>query len=153
MGWLYNADVDSCPSKNIGIGKEFNFDSLDNNNTSKSWSDKHNLSIPDGYKTIGATVSLAGPKMTNGWQSSAAVSVGNLRYMNLNGNDNMQLSPKTNESLNSFENSIPISVYFIAYHTGTVNVSVQLERTDAFYQQWQIDTFNNIIKAYDGTTG
>lgn len=146
---IYNATIESCPSKNISIGKEFNFDSLNNDNTSKSWSDKHNLSIPDGYKTIGATVSLAGPKMSNSWQSSAAVSVGNLRYMNLNGNDNMQISPKTGDTLNSFEKSIPISVYFIAFHTGTVNVNVQLERTDSYYQQWQIDTFNTIIKAYE----
>lgn len=144
---VYNAEVESCPSKNISIGKEFNFDSLDNDSTSKSWSDKHNLSLPEGYRTKEAFVSVAGPKMSIGWEKSISVSVGNLKYITKQGNSNFSIYAQ--EQLISFEKNIPISVYFMAYHTGILNVTITLERTDSFYQQWQIDTFNTIIKAYE----
>jgi len=146
---IYNTSVEPCISNNISIGTEFNFHGLDKTGTSKSWSDKNNLSIPDGYRTVGAIVSVSSPAMDNSWGKYIGISVGNLRYKTSQGNSNYLLYPDASETLNSFEKNIPVSVNFISYFSGNINVTVKLQRTDAAYQQWQIETFNAIIKAYE----
>jgi len=146
---VYNVAIDPLPTKNISIGTEFAFSGLDSN-TSKSWSEKKNLTLPEGYKTIEASVTVSSARMANPSGNLISVSVGNLRYSSaLQTNTNRLLSPENSEILNSFEENIPISVYFIQHHVGAANVIIKLGRTDALYQQWQIETFNAIIKAYE----
>jgi len=146
---IYNVEIEPCISNNISIGTEFNFHGLDKTGTSKSWSDKNNLSIPDGYRAVGAMVSVSSPAMDSSWGKYIGISVGNLRFKTSQGNGNYLLYPEGSETLNSFEKNIPVSVNFISYFSGNINVTVNLQRTDAAYQQWQIDTFNAIIKAYE----
>lgn len=108
------------------------------------------MTLPEGYKTIEASVTVSSARMANPSGNLISVSVGNLRYSSaLQTNTNRLLSPENSEILNSFEENIPISVYFIQHHVGAANVIIKLGRTDALYQQWQIETFNAIIKAYE----
>ena len=152
---ILNVEIGSLPSEFISIGTEFNFDSLENSKTSRSWSGKKDLDIPDGYKTIEAIATFASAGFAgSSWGMSMGVSVGNLRFHSINSNLNylLQAVPLTAtapDSLKSFEKSIPVSTFFVAHHVGIVNVSVKCQLTESARSQWQIETFNAIISAYE----
>lgn len=145
---VYNADIKACPSEFIYIGKEFNFDSKLKGGD--SWSDKASLSIPEGYKTVDAGVTVTSAGMVSTWGKSISVSVGNLDYYTNGSNFNMKLSPAGGVTqLKNFEGNIPVSVFFITHHVGTANVSVKCQLSESALKQWQIDAFNEIIGAYE----
>jgi hypothetical protein len=144
---VYNADVKACPSEFIYIGKEFNFDSKLKGGD--SWSDKANLNIPEGYKTKESIVTVTSAGMLSSWGKSISVSVGNLDYHTTNSNFNMRLNPTTDTALKEFEGSIPISMFFITHHGGNANVSIKCQLSDTARNQWKIETFNEIISAYE----
>lgn len=146
-GGKLNVDLDASPSQFLSVGKEFNFSGLMSGGN--SWSDKANLTLPEGYKTVDAVVTVSSAAMQTSWGKSIGVSVGNLRYYCGSLNDNWRLYPKDGEALNAFEGNIPVSVFFITHHVGIANVSVKLERTANKYQQWQQETFKAIIDAYE----
>lgn len=155
MHWveLLNVEIEPMPSEFISIGTEFNFDNFENQKTPKSWSGKQDLNIPANYRTIDVDVSVAGAAMTISWGKHIHVSVGNLKYAYGSLNGNIKLHPVGSSAseltLLSFENIIPVSVGYITHHFGNVNVSVKCQLTDNAKRQWQIETFNAIISAYE----
>ncbi|WP_296146407.1 hypothetical protein [uncultured Flavobacterium sp.] len=149
----YNATIEALPSKNISVGTEFNFDGKGGRDP-QSWSEKKNIALPDGYKTIDAIVTVSGPAISStNVGRSLAISVGNLRYHTNLGNDNYPLTPNPKgndpDRLENFEKNIPVSIYFITYHAGIANINLKLERTESVFQQWQQETFSAIIEAYE----
>jgi len=147
----YNVEISSIPTASLSVGKEFSFDSLQRGETSMSWSGKETLTIPDGYKSIDASVSVSGAAMSGGnWAPYLGASVGNLKFYRSYGvNENANLQKQGTETMEHYEKSIPISAFAITQHVGIFNVSVKCELTEEARKNWQQETFKAIIDGYE----
>lgn len=120
----YNADVDGPPAFEIHMGKTYSKSQQGGdggNDTNKSVSDL--VDIPEGYKMVDYTTEMS--KGGNG---------GLIRV---------------NVQRKEYVKKIPVSVLFEWLWVGNVSISFKLQRTKEFFEQWQIETFNAIIKAYE----
>jgi len=134
---LYNIEIDEKPLETIYIGKSFSYTAGIGlqNDAAEIAAGNEEVKIPEGYQT--ATTKAA-------WHNSAepglgsGVLVGGIKMVN------------TSElEIKKFTGSIPVSYSVFGHHSGSLNVEIKCTLTPEAKQQWQIETFNAIIKAYE----
>lgn len=91
--------------------------------------------------------------MVSSWGSHFMFSIGNekVEYGGNSSNQNPFPSSRNEEfnQLHPFTENIPVSFASIAAYCGSVNISVKCQLTDEAKEQWQLETFNAIITAYE----
>ncbi|KAA5533893.1 hypothetical protein [Paenimyroides baculatum] len=151
----YNVAITPLPAHEIFVGKSLIAD-LDPTREVRHinyGSFKEEIEIPEGYKTEKAKVIFSAiddndPREAKG----VIINVGNKQ---LSDTSKLPLVRSTNSSVNSysqidsFVGIIPISATFANYFSGSISVSIKCKRTDEAYKQWQQETFNVIITAYE----
>ncbi|TGD58595.1 hypothetical protein [Flavobacterium humi] len=153
---VYNADVLSPPAKDSSIGKEFSFSGMGLDGE-KVWAEKASVTVPEGYKAVDAKVFATGKSMIsapNTHNCGAAATVGNLIFdYYRDGIDAGREIPKRGtleqQRLISTDKNIPVTATSYGQYSLGLNVTIILERTPEFFEQWQIETFQSIIKAYE----
>ena len=135
---LYNADVDEIPVDEMYIGKAFSYTG---NPGSGEWnentSDSTELDIPEGYYTNWGQAS---------WYDSADSHINN--SVVFVGNRRIYTSG-TGVPLQKFTGKIPLSCSQLGNLSGSVNVSIKVKRLPETKKQWQNDTYNAILEAYN----
>lgn len=133
---IYNCEITPIPELDKVTGWQYTF--ADENSNSMSNSKDISFDLPEGYFTKSFSC-IAEGKAYDG-AASWSITVGNEKLYN---------SYTTLKPISKFTGKLPIGVYFDRYWAGTVNVSIYMQRTPEFYEQWQIETFNTIVKAYE----
>nr|WP_294939060.1 hypothetical protein [uncultured Flavobacterium sp.] len=151
----YGAEINPAPALENTIGKEFTM-SGSQYNGERVWADKSNIDIPEGYKAVDAKVFAAGKSMhPSVAKTGVGASVGNLVFdYFVDGIDAGREIPKKSNlsnqlTLRTHQKSIPVTVTSYGQYSIGINVSIMLERTPQYYEQWQIETYNAIIEAYE----
>ncbi|MGH2666589.1 hypothetical protein [Flavobacterium sp.] len=151
---VYNTQVAPPPVKNTSVGKEFSVSGIKTDGE-KVWAEKASVEIPEGYKAVDAKVFATGKSMVSSpslRNCGAGATVGNLVFdYFIDGIDAGREIPKRGATavLIANEKSIPVSVTSYGQFSLGINVTIQLERTPEYFEQWQIETFQSIIKAYE----
>jgi len=142
---VYNAEIKSMPSETFNVTKGFNgsYES-----TGYYTSGNGVIAIPEGYEVVHARASLAFDFHPGGIEASGvSINIGD-KYFNL------QFFPHFNFQDIYFDVrgiQKELAVAYKAFDCGTFSMSVvaKCQLTTAAKTQWQIDTFNTIIKAYE----
>lgn len=150
---MYNAKVSAPPERILTIGKSIN--KVDSN--SAIWylpySVAGKMPIPDGYGLKRAWVASQ-TALKNKTDKFARITFGvgdsiksyNRPCINLH----LFFEDKTNrKELDKYTESIPYSIEFHYMMGGTAIFSFESERKPSLFQQWQLETFNAIIDAYE----
>ena len=58
-------------------------------------------------------------------------------------------SSVTNPEIRRFSGTIPVSAQFTGFDGGMVSVSIELYRKHSLMEEWQLETFNAIVSAYE----
>lgn len=136
-----NAEIDPMPLQYLSVGKTIDFNTT-SNNTIQSKSDS--ISIPDNYFTKTAKANFKGstPGNDTGWGKHVLLAMGNYSIITTT---NSQVST----DVDPFVKEFPISAGTTNYYLLNISFSVNCELTPEAKKQWQIETFNAIIKAYE----
>ena len=142
---LYGADVKICPDQNMIVGKILSFN-VTQEQTAQSGKDA--ISIPDGYETIEAKITLSGsaPGGNWSWGRGGVVTVGDYKKgfgTNLNNDTAIY------QSVGNYIKEIPISYWTTNFYTLTASVSVSCQLTNEGLINWQKETYNKIIEGYN----
>lgn len=147
----YNAQISSMPEQTIYTGSSLaaDIDVTREVNHISFGSVKETIELPDGYKAIGANATISAvddgdPRNGKG----IIVNIGNIQIKDIT------KSPLVNytslyQNISSFNKTVPVSVTFANYFSGSIAVSIKCQLTAEALQQWQYDTFNAIITAYE----
>lgn len=136
---IYNANINSCSDQIIFIGKSAEYSST---GARTSFSKSDSIQVPDNYvsKSVSVHNFVATPGHSNGYGIAASVIVGNSVVFTANNQKN---------SLVGFEREIPFTISGTNCHVLAANITIECSLTQEAKEQWQIDTFNEIIKAYE----
>jgi hypothetical protein len=164
-GWAaqFNAQVSPPPSEVIMIGKGYTKSQGENDGNAEN--DKciaDEIRLPDGYGLD--SVFVAGFCKRN-WvkrtgevalsldpASEVGVAVADVcrHYKDCEPiKQNLFLQDTNDVSLEQYTTGVPVTVHFYHIWSGHVNVNLKLRRKPELYAQWQLDTFNSIISAYE----
>lgn len=145
----FNVEVKAKPEKFIYIGKSLAGDYTNENLRIEFSSLKDEVQIPEGYKSISATVTLSGVDDGDTRNGKGIIAnIGNEQIFDISKGALIRKVGSAN-TIRNFVRVIPISVTFANYFSGSVNFSIKCELTSEAYTQWQIETFNAIISAYE----
>lgn len=144
---MYKAEVSAPPALKKVAGKSFT------RPTTKQWyfveamTDK--IPIPEGYGLHKAIVSGHGHALAN-W-SNYAITVGDNTREYYMSKLEKQIFMEDNKEmeLDKFIDEVPVSVTFMGIEGGMVGISLELKRKEELFVNWQLDTYNAIIEAYD----
>jgi hypothetical protein len=146
----YGAEVFSPPAEMKVIGKTF----VKQESSTDSWNVpqafKEDLPLPEGYGFKKAFVSS---DSSYGGRTDARILVSIGDNTNVYRDDPLikRLFDHGPYKNNLFfqDDTIPVGVEFFKCEGGIINISIELERKESFYKQWQLETFNAIIEAYE----
>lgn len=143
----YNAEVTSALSEIITLSKSFKLDyNAQANDEASSLSD--NIDITEGYEAISATArGRIFSDSGNGNNARINISVGNY-----NQDDMTVLGHRSFDYVYTFTDGIrqelAVSASTFDMAASSFNVSVFCERTTEAFEQWQNETYNAIMEAY-----
>jgi hypothetical protein len=142
---FYNAEIEPMPAEYIYSGKSYADTKV---GADECYSKSENLEIKEGYTAVNANTFIYGVWDTDSRQRhSIGLTVGNaFRFMN---EQRYDFSYENSFALSNIEGFLPISYQVLNYHAFNISVTVKLQRTYALLSQWQLQTFNAIIKAYE----
>ncbi len=134
---IYNIDVEQLPKNSIAVGKSFSFTTpeVDGGNFDEVAGGNGEITIPEGYYV---TTGKANWHATDEPGYGMQVILGNKR-----------LATADEVALSSFVNTIPVSYTAVGHHSGCVNFEVTCVLSAETKKQWQMETFNAIISAYE----
>ncbi|CAM4279217.1 hypothetical protein [Zobellia nedashkovskayae] len=138
----YEVEVSLLPAKYLTVGESLVA-------TQMVSSIEKNVPIPEGYGLVKAIV---GAKCVEYRDVHYTCSVGVAGICEFIGHEKNNHTLITEGSVNDFsyyENSIPISATFFNAHNGFVTVSLVLKRKQEYYEQWQLETYNAIMEAFN----
>ncbi|WP_395077138.1 hypothetical protein [Flavobacterium sp.] len=141
---VYNAEVNSPQDKIIYVGKSIDYSSTP---SSTAYSKSDTVKIPEGYESYSAKLQTSGasPGGTSGWGRYISVIFGDKSFFYTPG-----WSTQSGVVLiDKYRDSLPIILGTTNHHYANISVNIQCYLTQEAQQQWQIDTFNKIIKAYE----
>ena len=145
---IYNAEVLPMPDNIIYVGKSIAIEKASPG--SESVSKNEMIKIDEKYVTTEAKAIFSGHEDTD-WTQVHGITI-------IFGDKTVQTNVRIRgiydgyppfQSVSGYKNEFPVSVWYYNFHTGSVNVTVKCELTPQSKQQWQIDTFNTIVKAYE----
>lgn len=141
---MYDAEVKPMPDQYTTIGKSFDHYTA---NVNEGSSKSGNISIPEGYETEKALIVFAGMAAGVGWDQKILASIGNRAQVSCPG----RIDDFSQHYFNvaAFTKEIPAAVNFCNFHLGCVNFSVKCRLTEKGLNDWKIETFNAIMKAYE----
>ena len=148
----YNVAIETLPAQNISVGKSLAVDIDTTREVShiSFGSIKEDIEIPEGYKSYQAKVLISAVDDNDFRQGKGIiVNIGNQQIKDISTHPLVQFAPKNYENIDAFIERVPISATFANYFSGSISVSIKCKRTDEAYKQWQQETFNAIITAYE----
>jgi hypothetical protein len=140
----YNVDIQACPENTIYVGKAFDINCVKDGGASKS----DTIQIPEGYKTKSAKVKTSGLMSLRGGPL-ITISIGNKSQVFYPNGLNFFTDGADFGVIDAHQKQLTVSVSASYYVTTTATVSIECEQTQEAKEQWQMDTFNAIIKAYE----
>jgi hypothetical protein len=145
---VYNAEVTPMPSGTITVGKGFNMKG--DNTEYESASGNGEIKIPDGYITVRGKLNFSAAEPDTQYDRKAFfVSLGDHSEKSTNRLNNKLDITSSMFNVGSYRESIPVSFMMQDYFEGKINATVECILTDEAREQWQLDTFNAIITAYE----
>jgi hypothetical protein len=143
----YNVEFESLKKSSIKLSKSFSLEFMSNgSNVEEGSSLKDSIKIPEGYETHSAHVSGGFYHQGGTNSKSLTFSVGNEKFK----------VPKTqtdfswsSNSLSKIKDELAVSASSYDVITASFNVVVECQRTIEAEKQWQQNTFNAIIDAYE----
>ncbi|WEK69012.1 MAG: hypothetical protein P0Y62_14300 [Candidatus Chryseobacterium colombiense] len=144
----YNVEIDQKPDSSITLGKGLSFSGADPK--ALFFSDKDNLTIPDGYAAKKAKAWLSGMENLNNGRGLTA-SAGDVIFVSFGGmqNGGRYEGQGYTSFTQEFRKSIPITAYSSSYYTSYINISIYCELTQEAKVAWQQKAFKAIIDAYE----
>lgn len=153
----YGATVSVPPESTMVIGKSI-VSSLDNELWNKSQPVTEEIKLPDGYGISRVYVNSLGngdrATLPNGgnW-SRYYVSVAGIPfvywYVGQPFVRSLHADLTTKPELSRFTESVPIGVQFTGIEGGVVSVELELIRKESHFAEWQLETYNAIMEAYE----
>lgn len=139
---LYKAKVEPKQENFLFVGKSIDFCS-DGGLVAFTKSDS--IKIPEGYKSKQAQFSVTGMNHPSRMDQKVLATIADKTIV---------LQPSRSAvtplvTINEYVSEIPVNMSFTSFHTATVAFNIKCELTDSARQQWQIETFNAIIEAYE----
>lgn len=153
----YGATVSVPPENTMVIGKSI-VSSLDNELWSKSQPVTEEIKLPDGYGISRVYVNSLGngDRATTpggGNWSRYYVSVAGIPvvywYVGSPHQRALHADLTTKPELSRFTESVPIGVQFTGIEGGVVSVELELIRKESHFAEWQLETYNAIMEAYE----
>ncbi len=144
---IYNAEVNPFPKQLITVGKSFSLSYSKATDTNESANLNGKIELPEGYKSIQATVGYSAADNGDTSRKGFYIHVGN-KKMGGAGSSLPIHKEGVTTSIDNYVNEVPVSAVLFNYFEGALNIGVNCTRTDEYYQQWQNETFNAIMNAY-----
>ncbi|NVK53668.1 MAG: hypothetical protein HWD85_12100 [Flavobacteriaceae bacterium] len=139
----YGADgVQSPPSRILVVG-----DSL--LPTKGESSVQKNIPIPSGYGLKRAVVSVKSVNYRTYTFNVAVAIAGISEYLGESIDNHLLIDESKLSEIEYYENTIPFSASFFNTFSGSVNASLILKRKQEHFEQWQLETYNSIMDAYN----
>lgn len=152
---VYGAEVAPPPDVNIVIGKTIS-STLDPEQWNKSQAIADEIRLPEGYGVNRAFVNCLGQveKATPGNWARFYATVAGIPRIYWAGSSNwherhLQADIATNPELSRFTESVPVGAQFTGVEGGMISFELELVRKPSHFAQWQLDTYNLIIEAYE----
>jgi hypothetical protein len=140
----YGAEVRPAPDNEIVFSKAISISSGvdDSNEFKEKMTFEEDLELPEGYRTLNAEVNIRVPIEGN---KGGCLIVGTKKFnlIAYTGFPSIQQA-----YLKPYTKRIPVSFSSLGYNIVNIGIALECERTDEFYQQWQIETYNAIMEAY-----
>lgn len=146
----YNAQISPVPAFETYAGISIAADDVSKEVSRISFgSVKETIELPDGYKAISANATIAAVD-DGDWRSGKGVivNIGNKQIKDTT-TEALVFNQGNYQSINPFVKNIPVSATFANYFSGSISVSVKCQRTAEALVQWQQETFNAIITAFE----
>lgn len=148
---VYKATVAPPPDHSIVIGKSIS-SSLDSTEWSKSKAITDEIRLPEGYGIQRIYVNSLGNPDYNNW-SRYYVSVAGIPFVYWSAGQphvrQLHADDMTKPELSRFAENVPIAVQFTGVSGGVVSVELELVRKASHFADWQLETYNAIIEAYE----
>lgn len=151
----YGAEVAPPPDQNVVIGKTI-ASTLDPEQWNKSQSVADEIRLPEGYGLSRIFVNCLGQveKATpSNWARFYVAAAGIPRIMWAASSTwherHLLADLSTNPELSRFTDSVPVGAQFTGVEGGMVSYELELVRKPSHFAQWQLDTYNQIIQAYE----
>lgn len=145
---IYNAEIDPVPQSEYNIGKSLSGSYVGSLSEVEFFSLKDEIKVPEGYEAVSGKVSVSATQDYDSHNVAILTGIGDQRYTVLSGGFRNEASSELPFGA-PYRDTVPVSVTFSNFFTGTANFSVKVRRGQDLYQKWQIETFNAIISAYE----
>ncbi|WP_420571859.1 hypothetical protein [Kordia sp.] len=147
----YGAEVTPKPSETIRLNESFEYAGYTSGDHETHSANK-TLSIPEGYYTTGATVHASG--MHDGDSRSGqgvSVTVGNQVFHNVAElyHNVAALTPQAGSTFKEFSEELSLSFFAVNYIGVNAAVEVICSLSEEAKQQWQNETYQAIMEAYE----
>lgn len=139
----YGADVESIPPEFLVVAKGL---AKNNGMHTQHTSETADIRIPDGYGVHSAVVGIDKVVHKSG-DFSSIVSVGASRKWAAIGS-RQDIIFSTDDGINFYTDTIPISVGWWETHTGIANFEITLKRKPEYFDEWKLSTYNTVYQAY-----
>lgn len=141
----YNAEVDTPPEYYKKTGVSFTkSQALDGIGSDKNKAEFKDVRVPEGYKAIRGAIHFDVKADHSESSHLVGYSVGNNSGFS-RASDAVKIELT---EIGNHTDKVPVSIYFNWIWAGTVAVNITFVRTSELYQQWQNETYNAILKAY-----
>jgi hypothetical protein len=148
---VYKATVAPPPDRSIVVGKSI-VSTLDSTEWAKSKAITDEIRLPEGYGIQRIYVNSLGNPDYNNW-SRYYVSVAGIPFVYWSaGQPNqrqLHADDMSKPELSRFAESVPIAVQFTGISGGVVSVELELVCKASHFADWQLETYNAIIEAYE----
>ncbi|TGD58594.1 hypothetical protein [Flavobacterium humi] len=133
----YNVEITSKPEDFVHVGKAFSFTTgeINGGEFDEVASGSEDIRIPENYAAVGALAT---------WYWSPEPGFG---IAVLLGGNRMPLNAYA--PLSPFKGIIPFSYSALGHHSGNGSVDIKCQLTNEAKLQWQLETFNAIMDAYE----
>ncbi len=145
----YNAIVTPPPPKIQVMGKSFKMP-----DDGQPWylgnkSVTEDITIPEGYGLNKAYISAIGERGDVAGRYYVAIGDNTREYWSGNVPKQLFLEDNENLELDKYVGSVPVGVQYILIKVGLVTLTLELIRKQETYANWQLETFNAIMDAYE----
>ena len=146
---IYNVEVEPCPAASLTIGKSFSKGQDSSIAQVETFSISEDIKVIEGYQALSGAVTVNATHNGTANFQGVRASLGN-KIVAFSRVATIPFSvDSTLVTLDPTSESVPFAVTFSNFFSGSATVTLNLTRGIAHFQQWQIETFNAIIKAYE----